>query len=147
VLNAFRRGGVDGVITIPAALFGSTRVADVARFHLDAPLGQFSIALLMTKDRHAALSAAVKTALAENTGEPLVRAWALDHDRQDAAARDRLDTLGHVMTRLSATEGKRWQSAVDSHVKNWIDMDSRRRLAYEAARKLISTETQAVVGK
>ena len=137
VREGFVRGSVDGVITVPVALFSGTRIAEVARYHLAEPLGQFSVALIMNKDRYAGLSAAAKAVLAEHTGEALVRAWAMDVDAQDQDSLDRLKAMpGHEVTRLSIREGKRWRSAIDTIIHSWIELDPRRRLAYDAAMKV-----------
>lgn len=133
VRNAFLRGVLDGVITIPVALFSGPRVAEVARYHLDEPLGQFSVALVMNKDRYAGLSAAAKAILTEHSGEALVRAWAGEVDAQDRTSRARLKGMGHALTKLSPAEGKRWRSAFEDIIQDWIALDPHRRLSYDAA--------------
>jgi TRAP-type C4-dicarboxylate transport system substrate-binding protein len=116
--EALSRGLADGAAISTNG--GQTfKIHEIAKYHLDAPLGSTPAMLFMAKKRFQALSAAARTAILAHAGEGEVHLGGQFEDRQNAEVRDMLKKQGHTFVELSAAQEEAWRAKVRPIADEW----------------------------
>lgn len=116
--EALSRGLADGAAISTNG--GQTfKIHEIAKFHVDAPLGSTPAMLFMAKKRFDALSADAKKAIMAHAGEAEVRIGGKFEDVQNAEVRDMLKGQGHSFMGLSPAQEKSWRAKVRPIAEEW----------------------------
>lgn len=115
--EAIAKGVVDGASAVWEVIV-PTKLDEVTRFHMETPadhpaLGATVLAVLMNRDKYAALPADLREIIDRNSGAALVERFGRAWDGAIAAARGKVTAAGHTVTLLSgpAYETLRQRSA------------------------------------
>jgi TRAP-type C4-dicarboxylate transport system substrate-binding protein len=86
IYEALQRGTIDGMVTSWAA-FEPYKFAEVAFYHVEAPIGSNPSMFMMSRKKYESLPPAARKALDDNSGEAIVREAAKHFAAQAARAR------------------------------------------------------------
>ena len=86
IYEALQRGTIDGMVTSWAA-FEPYKFAEVALYHVEAPIGSNPSMFMMSRKKYESLPPAARKALDDNSGEAIVREAAKHFAAQAARAR------------------------------------------------------------
>lgn len=123
--ESISRGVVDGTVQ-DWNTYAAFRLGDVAKHHLDVPLGQAPMLVAMTKARFNALPEAGKAAIRKNGYEKLVREVGGLHDQVTQDWRKRVTTEpGHVLTKIEGPQLAAFDAKVKPVIDDWVSKHPR----------------------
>ena len=116
--DSLQRGLADGAAISTNG--GQTfKIHEIAKYHVDAPLGATPAMLFMSKKRFDALSADAKKAILAHSGEAEVHIGGKFEDAQNAEVRGQLIAKGHTFSTLSPAQEKSWRAKVRPIAEQW----------------------------
>lgn len=122
--EAIAKGVVDGASAVWEVIV-PTKLDEVTRFHMETPadqaaLGATVLAVLMNKEKYAALPADLREILDRNSGAALVERFGRAWDGAIAAARDKVKAAGHVVTLVSGPDYETMRQRSAAVEQEWI---------------------------
>lgn len=134
--DGLQRGTIDGAITSWSA-FQPFHLADVAFYHVVAPLGTSPAMFFMTRKKYDALPAPLRAALDANSGEAQSRAAG------DAWKQEGLETQAtiaatakHKVVELPPQQTAAWQAQTEPVIEQWAGQGPNRRKVLDTYRAL-----------
>lgn len=113
------RGVADGA-AIAWAGVAVFKLQEVAKYHLEIPLGAAPATFFMNRESYARLPDKAKRAIDENSGERLSRTLGEAADANDRESRERLSTVpGQTVTILEAREAGAWRDRLKPIAEEW----------------------------
>jgi TRAP-type C4-dicarboxylate transport system substrate-binding protein len=117
--EAIQRGTIDGT-TIQWTAFQPFKLAEVTTYHVETQLGSFAGMVYISKKRHAALSAAARKVLDDNSGEAQTRVFGRFWDGVNDEARNAVKASGkHTVVDLSPEQTAKWRAMVAPITEDW----------------------------
>jgi TRAP-type C4-dicarboxylate transport system substrate-binding protein len=118
--SALQRGTIDYCANAWSAL-PSFKLDEVTAYHLEVPLGNDDVYVVMNKDFYAKLPARAKAAVDKTTGEPMVRKMIGVIDGANAFARNMVSGKpDHTIAQLAPDEEARWKAKVAPVIDDWV---------------------------
>jgi TRAP-type C4-dicarboxylate transport system substrate-binding protein len=119
IYEAIQRGSVDGTI-IQWTAFQPFKLAEVTSYHVETTLGSFSGMVYIAKKRYAALPAAARKVLDDNSGEAQTRVFGKFWDAVNAEARDAARASAkHTIVELPSAQAAKWRDLVAPITADW----------------------------
>jgi TRAP-type C4-dicarboxylate transport system substrate-binding protein len=117
--EAMNRGTADGTI-LSWNVYFSFKIGEVARYHIDQPMGTAAGMIFMSRKRYDALPAAAMETLERNSGRSVSRDWGKwwDGDNSHNRAAAKADPKQNVVT-LEAEVHAAWQKRLDGAIAEW----------------------------
>jgi TRAP-type C4-dicarboxylate transport system substrate-binding protein len=120
IYQGLQRGTVDASIVGLAAL-AAYKLHEVARFYLDAPLGQTTHYMLMSKDSYAKLPAEARAVFDSKTGAQLsARMGKTALEEHEFGVRAVQEAPGHTVTAMAGGELARLQRMMAPVIDQWV---------------------------
>jgi TRAP-type C4-dicarboxylate transport system substrate-binding protein len=120
VYESIGRGTTEGAIIAWTAV-QTFKLHEVAKYHLEAPLGMSPAYVFMNKAAYARLPAGARAAIDRHSGEPFVRRLAVVMDQEDGQiARDVAAMPGHVVAQLPEDQYDTWRARIKQLVDTWV---------------------------
>lgn len=119
--TAIQRGMVDGAM-VQWTAFQPFKLEDVTFYHVDTKLGGAAGMVFMAKKKYAALPAAARKILDDNSGEAESRVYGKFWDDVDNEGRQSVEALGskHTIVTLPAATEAKWRVAVTPVIDEWV---------------------------
>jgi TRAP-type C4-dicarboxylate transport system substrate-binding protein len=134
--ESLQRGTLDGLLTSWAA-FEPYKLAEVAFYHIEVPVGTTPSMFFMSKKKFDALPAAARRALTDNGGEAQTRAFGQHIFDQGQRARAPVaNSDKHKIVTLTDTQAKTWERKTEAIRTNWAKEHAGGEKVVEAFRAL-----------
>lgn len=122
---------------------GSYKLYEVSSYHVELPLGASSSMIFMSRKKYAALPAAVRKVLDDNTGEKVSRALGEFTDKDGAATRDKVKAMpGQTVVFPTEAQYKQMEERLAPVTAEWVK-DMPNGAAILAAWKRLFAEAKA----
>lgn len=123
VPEALAQKVLDGCV-VPWEVVPSIRVHELVKFHTDIgsspTLYTASFIISMNKAKYDSLSADLKKAIDQNSGQSLATAAGKIWDEQGVAVREMVQKRGNTITTLTKDEAARWAKTTQPVVDSWL---------------------------
>lgn len=140
--EAIQRRTVDGT-SVQWSAFAPFNLAEVTKYHVDAPLGGAAGMVFMSKRRYEALPEAARKILEQNSGESQSRTFGAFWDRAQAEGRSDVQARGgHTIATLNAQQLATWRAMSLPAVEKWKSEKPGRAKALDRYKELVK-EVQA----
>jgi TRAP-type C4-dicarboxylate transport system substrate-binding protein len=117
--QALQRGLIQGCnMSWPAVL--SFKLAEVTKYHLDAPFGLAGAYFFMNKDVYAKLPQVAKDAIDRYSGEPLTKRLGGGGIEENKKVIGKLEEMHHTVSALAPNEKARWRKLFQPIVDEWV---------------------------
>lgn len=120
VYEGMERGQIDGFAT-NWAIIPPYKLHEVSKFHLDAPVYQGVIMVLMRQESYDALPQSMKDVIDAGISIENSVAIAKNIDALTASAKEEITKAGNTIYALTPEETKRWSEAVKPVYDVWVD--------------------------
>jgi TRAP-type C4-dicarboxylate transport system substrate-binding protein len=118
--EALQRGTIDGAVTSWSA-FEPYKLAEVAFYHLEVPLGSSPSMFFMSRKKYESLPVAARKAIDEASGEAQSRAFGVHIYNQGLRARTPVAASAkHKIVQLNPQHSKIWQDKIAPARDNWV---------------------------
>jgi TRAP-type C4-dicarboxylate transport system substrate-binding protein len=119
--EGLQRGTVDGV-AIAWTAFAPFKLAEVTTYHVDSQLGNSIGVVFLTKKRYAALPAAARKVIDDNSGERESRTFGAMWDSEDEKGYRMVKAMHgkHVFASLTPEQTAKWRERVAPVVADWV---------------------------
>ncbi len=120
LVSALQRGLIDATFQ-GWTIFGTMRLDDATKYHVDAGFGTSTIMLFMAMKKWVSLSAKAQKAISSQSGEAMSRMWGEHYDTQAAAMRKKvLAEPGQVDVSPTDAQLDVWRKRVQPVEEEWI---------------------------
>jgi TRAP-type C4-dicarboxylate transport system substrate-binding protein len=140
--TALQRGTLDGVVSSWFGM-GPLHLTEVTSFHLETSLGTGMFMVFMSRPKYAALPAAIRKAIDDNSGEPLSRALGANFDKQALASRApaAADPAKHKIVQLTPAQSQKWAATINPVIEAWTASRPNGQKLLDTYRRLIADVT------
>lgn len=143
LFEALQRGTIRGAITSWSG-FGAFRLGEVAKYHLEVPLGGNPHIFFMSRAKFDSLPEKARAILVKNTGKEQSRAFGAFLDREAALHRDKVvGAKDHEIVRLDAGQSAAFRQKLQPLIARWSAEHPERPATIEAFKTLVAEEAKA----
>ncbi len=120
IYEVVNRGVADGVLLQWTGI-SIFKLDEVAKFHVEVPLGSGQGMIFMSRKRFEGLPANVQKVLLDSSGEELSREFGAFWDRRNRLGREKVEAQGsaHAIVTLTPEQERSWRQKIDPVLAEW----------------------------